>query len=191
MRRGPAGQPLLAAALLGTISCSGPNLPLIWRRPRGEPAPPADPAAGAGGDGDADPMLARYRQFLRAEGGLTVPTDPGACQPAAAVRRARATAPTALLPAEQEPLFAEDRLMEQWTRGARRWREAGDTDKPLLASESRALAGGAAPMVSGGGRPTAACSRSAAPGAGRAGRARRSAAGNGWGQRRQRIGAIS
>ena len=75
---------LLPGALaLGALFLGGV---LLWPAPAPDLA--AAPERGAlrhqlaqrlaqGETGDEDPLLARYRQFLRAEGGLTVPTDPG------------------------------------------------------------------------------------------------------------------
>ncbi len=68
----------LGAALLGAL--------LLWPEPAPDLA--AAPERGAlrhqlaqrleqGETDEEDAMLARYRQFLRAEGSLTVPTDPG------------------------------------------------------------------------------------------------------------------
>lgn len=77
----------------------------------------------------------RHEAFLGAEGSLTVPADPGLASlqklfdEREQLRRQRFT------PAEQEQLFAEDRLMEQWTLRRKALAEASDADKPLLASE--------------------------------------------------------
>ena len=66
---------------------------------------------------------------------------------------------------------------EQWTPRRKALAEGWRCRQAACWPANRALAGGAAPMVSGGGGQRPPARGSAAPGAGRAGRARRSAAG--------------
>lgn len=84
---------------------------------------------------DEDSLQARYEAFLAAEGSLTVPTDPGLASLQVLFDEREQLRQQSFTPAEQEQLFAEDRLMEQWTLRRKALAEAGDADKPLLASE--------------------------------------------------------
>lgn len=99
---------------------AGPASPLVRQT-----APPSDKSS----------LQARHEAFLAAEGSLTVPTDPRLASlqklfdEREQLRRQRFT------PVEQEQLFAEDRLMEQWTLRRKALAESSDADKPLLASE--------------------------------------------------------
>lgn len=88
-----------------------------------------------GDTGEEDPLLARYRQFLRAEGGLTVPTDPGLASLQQLFDERERLRRQHFSTAEQTRLFAEDRLMEQLTLRRRALAEARDSDKSQLASE--------------------------------------------------------
>lgn len=125
--------PLAAALLLGgwqywpsadatapSPQHAGPASPLVRQT-----APPSDKSS----------LQARHEAFLAAEGSLTVPTDPRLASlqklfdEREQLRRQRFT------PVEQEQLFAEDRLMEQWTLRRKALAESSDADKPLLASE--------------------------------------------------------
>ena len=126
----------LGAVLLGTM--------LLWPEPAPDLA--AAPERGAlrhqlaqrlaqGETNEEDLVLARYRQFLRAEGGLTVPTDPGLASLQVLFDEREQLRQQSFTPAEQEQLFAEDRLMEQWTLRRKALAEADAADKPLLASE--------------------------------------------------------
>ncbi|MBP0602782.1 lipase chaperone [Aeromonas sanarellii] len=126
----------LATALLGTLLLSPEPAPDLAAAPeQGGLRHQLTQRLAQGETGDADPMLARYRQFLRAEGGLTVPTDPGLASLQQLFDERERLRRQHFSPAEQEPLFAEDRLMEQWTLRRKALAEAGDADKPLLASE--------------------------------------------------------
>ena len=128
--------PLGAALLLGGT--------LLWPAP----APSLSPAPerGAlrhqlaqrleqGAANQEDLLMTRYQAFLVAEGQLTVPTDPGLASlqllfdQREQLRRQRFT------PAEQEQLFAEDRLMEQWTLRRKALGEANMADKEMLSAE--------------------------------------------------------
>lgn len=84
---------------------------------------------------DENSLQARYEAFLAAEGSLTVPTDPGLASLQVLFDEREQLRQQSFTPAEQEQLFAEDRLMEQWTLRRKALAEAGDADKPLLASE--------------------------------------------------------
>lgn len=128
--------PLGAALLLGAV--------LFW------PDPPPDLTAaheqGAlrhqlaqrlerGETNTEDELLARYQSFLAAEGSLTVPADPGLASLQVLFDEREQLRQQSFTPAEQDQLFTEERLMEQWTLRRKALAEADDADKPLLASE--------------------------------------------------------
>ncbi|WP_421281431.1 lipase secretion chaperone [Aeromonas taiwanensis] len=133
---------LLPGALaLGALFLGGV---LLWPAPA--PDLTAAPERGAlrhqlaqrlaqGETGDEDPLLARYRQFLRAEGGLTVPTDPGLASLQQLFDERERLRRQHFSTAEQTRLFAEDRLMEQWTLKRKALAEADDADKGPLGQE--------------------------------------------------------
>ncbi len=126
--------PLGAALLLGGWQLwpnSAPPRPLPGARGRAE-LPLARQAASSP---DENSLQARYEAFLAAEGSLTVPTDPGLASLQVLFDEREQLRQQSFTPAEQEQLFAEDRLMEQWTLRRKALAEAGDADKPLLASE--------------------------------------------------------
>jgi lipase chaperone LimK len=126
----------LGAALLGTL--------LLWPEPAPDLA--AAPERGAlrhqlaqrleqGETDEEDAMLARYRQFLRAEGSLTVPTDPGLASLQLLFDERERLRRQHFSPAEQASLFAEERLMEQWTLRRKALAEADAADRVMLGEE--------------------------------------------------------
>lgn len=126
----------LAAALLGTL--------LLWPEPAPDLA--AAPERGAlrhqlaqrleqGETDEEDAMLARYRQFLRAEGSLTVPTDPGLASLQLLFDGRERLRRQHFSPVEQASLFAEERLMEQWTLRRKALAEADAADSEVLREE--------------------------------------------------------
>ena len=126
----------LGAALLGAL--------LLWPEPTPDLA--AAPERGAlrhqlaqrleqGETDEEDPMLARYRQFLRAEGSLTVPTDPGLASLQLLFDERERLRRQHFSPAEQGSLFAEERLMEQWTLRRKALAEADAADRVMLGEE--------------------------------------------------------
>ena len=126
----------LGAALLGTL--------LLWPEPAPDLA--AAPERGAlrhqlaqrleqGETDEEDAMLARYRQFLRAEGSLTVPTDPGLASLQLLFDERERLRRQHFSPAEQGSLFAEERLMEQWTLRRKALAEADAADRVMLGEE--------------------------------------------------------
>lgn len=134
------GVPMLA------LFCPALLLGVLALCPSAEPSLDAAPERGAlrhqlaqrleqGETNEADELMRRYRGFLAAEGQLRVPTDPGLASlqllfdERELLRRQRFT------PAEQEQLFAEDRLMEQWTLRRKALVEASEADKQGLATE--------------------------------------------------------
>ncbi|KHA55260.1 lipase chaperone [Aeromonas hydrophila] len=127
--------PLGAALLLGGWQ--------LWPAPSSTSAKPPAQEAGpsspltrqAAPSLDENSLQARYEAFLAAEGSLTVPTDPGLASLQVLFDEREQLRQQSFTPAEQEQLFAEDRLMEQWTLRRKALAEAGDADKPLLASE--------------------------------------------------------
>ncbi|MGL6537021.1 lipase secretion chaperone [Aeromonas hydrophila] len=127
--------PLGAALLLGGWQ--------LWPAPSSTSAKPPAQEAGpsspltrqAAPSPDENSLQARYEAFLAAEGSLTVPTDPGLASLQVLFDEREQLRQQSFTPAEQEQLFAEDRLMEQWTLRRKALAEAGDADKPLLASE--------------------------------------------------------
>ncbi|HHQ4568135.1 TPA: lipase secretion chaperone [Aeromonas hydrophila] len=131
----------LMAALLGAALLLGGWQ--LWPAPNATPAAPPMDEAGpssplarqAASSPDENSLQARYEAFLAAEGSLTVPTDPGLASLQVLFDEREQLRQQSFTPAEQEQLFAEDRLMEQWTLRRKALAEAGDADKPLLASE--------------------------------------------------------
>ncbi|HHQ4630450.1 lipase secretion chaperone [Aeromonas hydrophila] len=127
--------PLGAALLLGGWQ--------LWPAPSSTSAKPPAQEAGpsspltrqAAPSPDENSLQARYEAFLAAEGSLTVPTDPGLASLQVLFDEREQLRQQSFTPAEQEQLFAEDRLMEQWTLRRKALAEAGGADKPLLASE--------------------------------------------------------
>ena len=126
----------LGAALLGAL--------LLWPEPTPDLA--ATPERGAlrhqlaqrleqGETDEEDAMLARYRQFLRAEGSLTVPTDPGLASLQLLFDERERLRRQHFSPAEQGSLFAEERLMEQWTLRRKALAEADAADRVMLGEE--------------------------------------------------------
>lgn len=83
----------------------------------------------------ADELQGRYRTFISAQSSLTVPTDITLASLQILFDEREQLRQQSFTPTEQEQLFAEDRLMEQWTLRRKALAEAGDADKPLLASE--------------------------------------------------------
>lgn len=82
-----------------------------------------------------DELLARYQSFLAAEGSLTVPADPGLASLLVLFDEREQLRQQSFTPAEQDQLFAEDRLMEQWTLRRKALAETNETDKKMLADE--------------------------------------------------------
>lgn len=126
----------LGAALLGAL--------LLWPEPTPDLA--AAPERGAlrhqlaqrlelGETDEEDAMLARYRQFLRAEGSLTVPTDPGLASLQLLFDERERLRRQHFNPTEQGSLFAEERLMEQWTLRRKALAEADAADSEVLREE--------------------------------------------------------
>ncbi|UNU31267.1 lipase secretion chaperone [Aeromonas hydrophila] len=127
--------PLGAALLLGGWQLWPAPSPTSAAPPAQEAGPSAPLARQATTSPDENSLQARYEAFLAAEGSLTVPTDPGLASLQVLFDEREQLRQQSFTPAEQEQLFAEDRLMEQWTLRRKALAEAGDADKPLLASE--------------------------------------------------------
>ncbi len=128
--------PLGGAFLLGAA--------LLWPDP--PPSLNAAPEQGAlrhqlaqrleQGEADAETsLLARYQVFLAAEGRLTVPTAPDLTSLQQLFDQREQLRQQSFTPAEQDQLFAEDRLMEQWTLRRKALAQASDADKKMLAGE--------------------------------------------------------
>ncbi|QTL95302.1 lipase secretion chaperone [Aeromonas jandaei] len=83
----------------------------------------------------ADELQERYRTFISAQSSLTVPTDITLASLQILFDEREQLRQQSFTPTEQEQLFAEDRLMEQWTLRRKALAEASDTDKKELASE--------------------------------------------------------
>ncbi|MEM0551027.1 MULTISPECIES: lipase secretion chaperone [Aeromonas] len=83
----------------------------------------------------ADELQERYRTFISAQSSLTVPTDITLASLQILFDEREQLRQQSFTPAEQEQLFAEDRLMEQWTLRRKALAEASDADKQELASE--------------------------------------------------------
>ncbi|MFB2872816.1 lipase secretion chaperone [Aeromonas jandaei] len=83
----------------------------------------------------ADELQERYRTFISAQSSLTVPTDITLASLQILFDEREQLRQQSFTPAEQEQLFAEDRLMEQWTLHRKALAEASDADKQELASE--------------------------------------------------------
>ncbi|WP_323063597.1 lipase secretion chaperone [Aeromonas jandaei] len=83
----------------------------------------------------ADELQERYRTFISAQSSLTVPTDITLASLQILFDEREQLRQQSFTPAEQEQLFAEDRLMEQWTLRRKALAEANDADKQELASE--------------------------------------------------------
>lgn len=83
----------------------------------------------------ADELEERYRTFISAQSSLTVPTDITLASLQILFDEREQLRQQSFTPAEQEQLFAEDRLMEQWTLRRKALAEASDADKKELASE--------------------------------------------------------
>ena len=118
--------PLAAALLLGGWQY-WPSADATAPSPSPQHAGPASPLVRqAAPPPDKGSLQARHEAFLAAEGSLTVPTDPGLASlqklfdEREQLRRQRFT------PVEQEQLFAEDRLMEQWTLRRKALAEASE-----------------------------------------------------------------
>lgn len=116
----------------------------LW--PSAEPPLDAAPERGAlrhqlaqrlerGETGKSDELMRRYQGFLAAEGSLTVPTDPGLASLQLLFDEREQLRQRSFTPAEQEQLFAEDRLMEQWTLRRKALAEANDAERQGLATE--------------------------------------------------------
>ncbi|MBL0627044.1 lipase secretion chaperone [Aeromonas jandaei] len=83
----------------------------------------------------ADELQERYRTFISAQSSLTVPTDITLASLQILFDEREQLRQQSFTPAEQEQLFTEDRLMEQWTLRRKALAEASDADKQELASE--------------------------------------------------------
>ncbi|MFQ2190892.1 lipase secretion chaperone [Aeromonas jandaei] len=83
----------------------------------------------------ADELQERYRTFISAQSSLTVPTDITLASLQILFDEREQLRQQSFTPAEREQLFAEDRLMEQWTLRRKALAEASDADKQELASE--------------------------------------------------------
>ncbi len=83
----------------------------------------------------ADELQERYRTFISAQSSLTVPTDITLASLQILFDEREQLRQQSFTPAEQDQLFAEDRLMEQWTLRRKALAEASDADKQELASE--------------------------------------------------------
>lgn len=116
----------------------------LW--PSAEPPLDAAPERGAlrhqlaqrlerGEMGEGDELMRRYQGFLAAEGSLTVPADPGLASLQLLFDEREQLRQRSFTPAEQEQLFAEDRLMEQWTLRRKALAEASDAERQGLATE--------------------------------------------------------
>ena len=132
--------------LLLALLCPALLLGILALCPSVEPPLEAAPERGAlrhqlaqrleqGEADEQDPLLARYRAFLAAEGSLRVPTDPGLASLQLLFDQREQLRQQRFIPAEQEQLFAEDRLMEQWTLRRKALAEASEVDRQGLATE--------------------------------------------------------
>lgn len=132
--------------LLLALLCPALLLGAWALRPSAEPPLAAAPEQGVlrhqlaqrleqGEADETDELMRRYRGFLTAEGGLRVPTDPGLASLQQLFDEREQLRQQRFTPAEQEQLFAEDRLMEQWTLRRKALTEANETDKPGLGTE--------------------------------------------------------
>ncbi|MFB2829487.1 lipase secretion chaperone [Aeromonas jandaei] len=83
----------------------------------------------------ADERQERYRTFISAQSSLTVPTDITLASLQILFDEREQLRQQSFTPTEQEQLFAEDRLMEQWTLRRKALAEAKDGDKQMLANE--------------------------------------------------------
>ncbi|QNF14796.1 lipase chaperone [Aeromonas jandaei] len=83
----------------------------------------------------ADELQERCRTFISAQSSLTVPTDITLASLQILFDEREQLRQQSFTPTEQEQLFAEDRLMEQWTLRRKALAEASDADKQELASE--------------------------------------------------------
>ncbi|CAJ1883142.1 lipase secretion chaperone [Aeromonas jandaei] len=83
----------------------------------------------------ADELQERYRTFISAQSSLTVPTDITLASLQILFDEREQLRQQSFTPTEQEQLFTEDRLMEQWTLRRKALAEASDADKQELASE--------------------------------------------------------
>ncbi|MGY3861723.1 lipase secretion chaperone [Aeromonas lacus] len=83
----------------------------------------------------ADELQERYRTFISAQSSLTVPTDITLASLQILFDEREQLRQQSFTPTEQELLFAEDRLMEQWTLRRKALAEAKDGDKQMLANE--------------------------------------------------------
>jgi lipase chaperone LimK len=131
--------------LLGLL-CPTLLLGILWLCPSAEAPLEVAPEQGAlrhqlaqrleqGDTDETDDLMRRYRGFLTAEGSLTVPTDPGLASLQRLFDERELLRQQRFTSAEQEQLFAEDRLMEQWTLRRKALAEASETDKQGLATE--------------------------------------------------------
>ncbi|MGY3887465.1 lipase secretion chaperone [Aeromonas aquatica] len=134
------------SVLILALLCPALLLGVLAICPSAEPSLDAAPEQGAlrhqlaqrleqGEAGEGDELMARYQRFLQAEGGLRVPTDPGLASLQLLFDEREQLRQQRFSPAEQEQLFAEDRLMEQWTLRRKALAEASEADKQGLATE--------------------------------------------------------
>jgi lipase chaperone LimK len=82
-----------------------------------------------------DELQARYRTFISAQSSLTVPTEITLASLQILFDEREQLRQQSFTPAEQDQLFAEERLMEQLTLRRKALAEARDADKRQLASE--------------------------------------------------------
>lgn len=132
--------------LILALLCPTLLLGVLALCPSAEPPLDAAPEQGAlrhqlaqrlerGETDEEDPLLSRYQGFLAAESSLTVPTDPGLASLQLLFDEREQLRQQSFTPAEQGQLFAEDRLMEQWTLRRKALAEADDADREALGEE--------------------------------------------------------
>ncbi|WP_349919928.1 lipase secretion chaperone [Aeromonas veronii] len=136
MKRGTLILGLLCPALLlaGLVLWPAPYTSLTAAPERGALRHQLAQRIEQGETGEEDELMRRYQGFLAAEGSLTVPTDPGLASLQLLFDEREQLRQLSFTPAEQDQLFAEDRLMEQWTLRRKALAEASDADKPGLAT---------------------------------------------------------
>lgn len=132
--------------LILALLCPTLLLGVLALCPSAEPPLDAAPEQGAlrhqlaqrlerGETDEEDPLLSRYQGFLAAESSLTVPTDPGLASLQLLFDEREQLRRQHFSPTEQASLFAEDRLMEQWTLRRKALAEADDADRAALGEE--------------------------------------------------------
>lgn len=128
--------PCAIALLLGGVQL-WPTAGLTAARPFAQEIPPSQEVGSPSKDpveSEAD-LQARYQHFLAAQHHLTVPSDPTLGNLQRLFDARERLRQQGFTPAEQDQLFAEDRLMEQLTLRRKALAQADEADKTMLASE--------------------------------------------------------